>query len=142
MQIVKVKKLNDLAVIPTYADEGASGFDLYSTQYKSIRAGGSAIVSTGIAFEIPEGYEIQIRGRSGLAFNEDVIAHFGTIDASYRGEVKVKLFNLGPYRDLNVEIGDRIAQGVLAPVERAVFIQDSGLNETERGVNGFGSTGQ
>ena len=141
MQIVKVKKLNDLAVIPTYADSGASGFDLYSTQYKSIRAGGSAILSTGIAFEIPEGYEIQIRGRSGLAFNEGVIAHFGTIDASYRGEIKVKLFNLG-YRPIGIEIGDRIAQGVLAPVERAMFIQDSNLSETERGVNGFGSTGQ
>jgi len=140
MNLVRVKLLNDKAVMPTYADSGAAGFDFYAIKNLTIPVGGSGIVETGLALEIPVGYEVQARGRSGLAFKDDIIAHFGTIDESYRGEVKIKLWNLGnaPFRIIQ---GMRIAQGVLAPVERALFMEAFELGKTMRGVGGIGSTG-
>lgn len=141
MNLVRYTKLNDLAIVPTYADDGASGFDFYATNNLTIPVGGSGIVETGLAVEIPVRYEIQARGRSGMAFINDIVAHFGTIDESYRGEIKIKLWNLGnkPYP---IKVGQRVAQGVLAPVEKAIFLESFDLSKTVRGAGGIGSTGE
>lgn len=101
----------------------------------------SVVVDTGVAFEIPEGYEMQIRGRSGLAFKHNIEVHRGTIDSDYRGTVKVKLYNLGN-EPVVLRKGDRIAQGVIQPVVKAKFETVSELSETDRGTGGFGSTGR
>lgn len=138
---VRIKKLSDNAMIPTYADPGASGFDFYATESVIIHPCASASIGTGISVEIPAGYEIQVRGRSGLAFKHDVIAHFGTIDESYRGEIRVKLWNQGEV-PIHVQAGDRIAQGVLMPVEKAQFVLLTELTNTERGEGGFGHSGR
>ena len=100
------------------------------------------MVPTGLFFEIPEGYEVQIRPRSGLAANYGVtiLNTPGTIDSDYRGEIKVILINLGAV-DFTVNSGDRIAQMVIAPVTQADFKLADNLSETERGAGGFGSTG-
>lgn len=141
MNIVRFKRLSEKAIVPTYADPGSSGFDFYAISNQILPVGGSCIVGTGLALEIPVGYEIQARGRSGLAFNNDILAHFGTIDESYRGEVKIKLWNLGnkPYA---ITIGQRVAQGVLAPVDKAIFLEEFDLSRTVRGENGLGSSGE
>lgn len=139
--LVGIKILNGNAKIPTYADDGASGFDFYATHDLDIEPCCSGIVETGIAFEIPTGWEIQARGRSGLAFKHDIQAHFGTIDESFKGEVKIKLFNYGS-KALNIKIGDRVAQGVLAPVTKAHFHELESLSKSKRGDGGFGSTGR
>ncbi|WP_298983350.1 dUTP diphosphatase [uncultured Roseibium sp.] len=125
-----------------YAKEGDAGFDLRSSASLRIRAGGLLVVPTGVAFEIPEGYEIQIRGRSGLAFKHSIILIHspGTIDSGYRGEVKVLLKNEGS-KDMRIEAGDRIAQAVLSKVERAEIITTLSLAESLRGQSGFGSSG-
>ena len=139
---VGIKKLRKDAVIPTYADAGASGFDFYATNEITLMPGGCGAIGSGLAFEIPKGYEIQVRGRSGLAFkNQIVAAHFGTIDESYKGEVKILLFNFGnkPY---SINAGDKIAQCILAPVPKAVFEEVTELSTSERGANGFGSSGK
>ena len=100
------------------------------------------MVPTGLFFEIPEGYEVQIRPRSGLAAKNGVtvLNTPGTIDSDYRGEIKVILINLGA-ADFTINSGDRIAQMVVAPVTQAAFSITDSLSETERGAGGFGSTG-
>ncbi len=145
MESVKVllKKLNSNGFIPTYMTGGSSGLDLYSAEEKIIPPGRWEIVSTGIAVEIPQGYEGQIRSRSGLAKNYGVFVlnSPGTIDSDYRGEVKVILMNLGnePFR---VNIGDRIAQLVIAPIVHAEILEVENLSTTERNDGGFGHTGR
>lgn len=139
---VKAKKLNRDAKIPTYAEPGASGFDFYSTKELTITPGGYGIIGTGLAFEIPRGYEIQVRGRSGLAFKHQIVAaHFGTIDESYRGEVKILLFNFSN-DSYHISPGERVAQGILSPVTKADFKEVVELSKTERGEGGIGSTGR
>lgn len=186
---VKVKRLNGEAVIPQYAKPGDSGFDLVATEDVIIAPGEAALVSTGLAFEIPEGFELQVRPRSGVSLRTKLrVANTpGTIDSSYRGEVKVIIDNIAhldfeidrvnstePYElwpvmqnayhtidgsgdspqgnvlteetvpvwTYIIRKGDRIAQGVIAPVIRANLIETDGeLTETERGDGGFGSTG-
>lgn len=133
---------------PAYETAGAAGADLRASFPVSERAKGAtlapgarALIPTGLSMEIPEGFEVQIRPRSGLAFRHGLtIANApGTIDSDYRGEVKVLLINLG---DAPVAIahGDRVAQMVVAPVTRAAFAFGA-LGETARGAGGFGSTG-
>lgn len=139
--LLGIKKLYKDAVTPTYADPGASGFDFYSIEEGIIEPKSSAVIATGLAFEIPKGWEIQARGRSGLAFKNDVIAHFGTIDEGFKGELKIKLFNLGN-EPLAINVGDRIAQGVFAPVTKAVFYETNELSKSERGEGGFGHSGK
>jgi dUTP pyrophosphatase len=139
--LLGIKKLHKDAVLPTYADPGASGFDFYAINSIKIGPKCSGVVITGLAFEIPKNYEIQARGRSGLAFNSDVIAHFGTIDESFKGELKIKLFNLGD-KPLIINVGDRVAQGVFAPVVKADFYERNELSESQRGESGFGHTGK
>ena len=140
--IVNVKKLHERAIVPQYKTPGAAGFDIHALHGGSVQAGWRATVDTGLAFEIPPGFEIQIRPRSGLADRNGitVLNSPGTIDSDYRGEVKVMLINKG-FSRFNWESGERIAQGVLAPVTQAAFHVKSELSETERGSGGFGSTG-
>lgn len=128
---------------PEYKHEGDSGFDLAANEDIDIPAKGVALVSTGIRFGIPSGYEIQVRSRSGLAAKSSVFVlnSPGTVDASYTGEVKVILANFG-HNPFHVQKGDRIAQAVLAPVEKALFRLVNSLDiDTTRGEGGFGSTG-
>jgi dUTP pyrophosphatase len=129
--------------MPEYKHDGDSGFDLAANEDMDIPAKGVALVSTGVRFGIPNGYEIQVRSRSGLAAKSGVFVlnSPGTVDASYTGEVKVILANFG-HNSVHVQKGDRIAQAVLAPVEKAQFVVVDKLSEeTTRGEGGFGSTG-
>ncbi len=132
------------AVIPEYKTAGAAGADLCALLNESltIPAGKFAMVPTGLFFEIPEGYEVQVRPRSGLAAKNGVtvLNTPGTIDSDYRGEIKVILINLGD-ADFTINSGDRIAQMIVAPVTQANFSITDSLSETERGAGGFGSTG-
>ena len=132
------------AVVPEYKTSGAAGADVcaYLSEPLTISAGRSAMIPTGLYFEIPEGYEIQVRPRSGLAAKNGVkvLNTPGTIDSDYRGELRVILINLGT-QDFTVHNGDRIAQIIIAPVTQAVFLPAENLSETERGKDGFGSTG-
>lgn len=132
------------AFLPQYKTEGAAGADLcaYLEEPLVIKAGESVIVPTGLFFEIPSGYEVQIRPRSGLAAKNQitVLNTPGTIDSDYRGEIKVILINLGK-QDFVINNSDRIAQMVIAPVVQADFSIINELSSTKRGENGFGSTG-
>lgn len=132
------------AVVPEYKTSGAAGADVcaYLSEPLTISSGRSAMIPTGLYFEIPEGHEIQVRPRSGLAAKNGVtvLNTPGTIDSDYRGELRVILINLGTL-DFTVHNGDRIAQIIIAPVTQAVFLPAENLSETERGKDGFGSTG-
>lgn len=139
---LKIQKLNKDAIVPQYQSSGASGFDLHSIEDVDILSGGFVAVRTGLAFEIPVGYEIQVRPRSGLAFKSgiSVLNTPGTIDSDYRGEVMVILFNFSK-NIFSIKKGDRIAQAVLSQIFRANMVLSESLDDTERGNNGFGSTG-
>ncbi len=128
--------------LPAYASDGAAGMDVVAAETLTIRPGTRHAVATGFAMAIPAGYEVQVRPRSGLALKHGVtcLNTPGTIDSDYRGEVKVILANLGD-ESFEVKRGDRIAQLVPAPVQRAVFAEVDTLDDTARGVGGFGSTG-
>lgn len=139
---INIQRTNPLA--PCYTTEGAAGADLYANNDKPVCIGPSKaeIIPTGIRVEIPVGYEIQIRPRSGLAFKHGitVLNSPGTIDSDYRGEVKVILFNHGK-QSFSVKKGDRIAQIIVGTVVKAEFIDVESVNKTVRGEGGFGSTG-
>jgi dUTP pyrophosphatase len=128
--------------LPSYATDGAAGLDICTADAGVLQPGGRKIVATGFAVEVPEGYELQCRPRSGLAAKHGitVVNAPGTIDSDYRGEIMVILHNLGgaPFSFVR---GDRIAQLVLAPVTKAEPVEVEELSSTERGENGFGSTG-
>jgi dUTP pyrophosphatase len=130
--------------LPVYSSEGASGADVRANIEADvvIKPGESALVPTGLYFEIPEGYEIQVRPRSGLAFKNQVtvLNTPGTIDQDYRGELKVILINHGK-EPFTVTHGMRLAQLVVAPVVKARFVRCARVSDSERGDNGFGSTG-
>jgi dUTP pyrophosphatase len=140
---VKIKRLHDAAVIPQYAREGDAGFDLVAIQDTIIEPGETKIVPTGLAFELPPGYELQVRPRSGITVKSKLRVALGTVDSGFRGEVGVICDNISPEGTAPYFIasGDRIAQGIIAPVEQAVFAEVDELGETERGENGFGSSG-
>lgn len=128
--------------MPAYATTGAAGMDVVSAEDLDLAPGARHAVATGFAMAIPEGYEVQVRPRSGLALKHGItcLNTPGTIDSDYRGEVKVILANLGD-APFPVRRGDRIAQLVPAPVQRAIFVAVDGLDDTARGAGGFGSTG-
>ncbi|KTE04726.1 deoxyuridine 5'-triphosphate nucleotidohydrolase [Sphingopyxis sp. H115] len=128
--------------LPAYASDGAAGMDVVAAETLTIRPGTRHAVATGFAMAIPAGYEVQVRPRSGLALKHGItcLNTPGTIDSDYRGEVKVILANLGD-ENFEVKRGDRIAQLVPAPVQRAAFIEVAALDDTVRGAGGFGSTG-
>lgn len=129
--------------LPAYATEGAAGLDVVAAETIILEVGRRHAVATGFAIAIPEGYEIQVRPRSGLALKHGItcLNTPGTIDHDYRGEVKIILANLGS-EPFEVRRGQRIAQLVPAPVLRATFREVELLSETTRGVGGFGSTGR
>ena len=129
--------------MPSYATEGAAGMDVVAAEHVLIPPGARQAVATGFAIAIPEGYEVQVRPRSGLALKHGItcLNTPGTIDADYRGEVKVILANLGT-AVVELARGERIAQLVPAPVQRAAFVEVEELDETARGAGGFGSTGR
>jgi len=170
---VKIKRLHPDAVIPQYAKQGDAGFDLVAVEDIVVEPGATVKVPTGLAFEIPAGYELQIRPRSGITAKTKLRVQLGTVDAGYRGEVSVIVDNITCYEDLLevptmdeeyviygidgkydhcsekihfggsyiIRKGDRIAQGVIAPVNHATFTEVDNLGESERGEGGFGSTG-
>jgi dUTP pyrophosphatase len=129
--------------LPAYATDGAAGMDVVAAETLTLEPGARCAVATGFAMAIPDGYEVQVRPRSGLAikFGITCLNTPGTIDSDYRGEIKVILINLGqdPFA---INRGDRIAQLVPAPVQRAQFKLLDILPETARNVGGFGSTGR
>ena len=129
--------------LPAYATEGAAGLDLRADAAVTLQPGERALVPTGFAIAIPEGFEGQVRPRSGLALREGVtcLNSPGTIDSDYRGEVGVILVNLGQ-RPVTLARGDRIAQLVFARTERAEFHESATLPPTGRGEGGFGHTGR
>ena len=129
--------------LPAYATAHAAGMDVVAAESLTLAPGARHAVATGFAIAIPEGYEVQVRPRSGLALKHGItcLNTPGTIDADYRGEVKVILANLGD-KGFEVVRGERIAQLVPAPVVRARFVEAETLDETDRGGGGFGSTGR
>ncbi|MGB3739735.1 MAG: dUTP diphosphatase [Pontixanthobacter sp.] len=129
--------------LPGYASAGAAGMDVLAAEDTILAPGARHAVATGLSMAIPDGYEVQVRARSGLAFKHGISVPNapGTIDSDYRGELKVLLINHGA-EDFTVARGDRIAQLVLAPVVRAKWAQVDALDETQRGHGGFGSTGR
>ncbi len=130
--------------LPEYRTEGAAGADVSSASISPIviKPGKAAAIPTGLYPEIPSGYELQVRPRSGLALRSSVtvLNSPGTIDSDYRGEIQIILINHGD-KDFTVSYGDRIAQLVLSPAIKAEFVPVSSISETERGDSGFGSTG-
>ncbi|MBQ7160380.1 MAG: dUTP diphosphatase [Clostridia bacterium] len=142
---VRFKKLNDRAVVPTYGSPSSAGADLYSAEVNdvTIDPGNTALIHTGIACEIPEGYVGLIFARSGLATKRGLAPanKVGVIDSDYRGELMVSLYNQSP--DIQtVERRERIAQLAIVPYLRAEFEEADELSDTERGEGGFGSTGR
>ena len=140
-----IKKLNEEVIVPEYKTRGSSGMDLMANINSDIyiKPGEKAIIPTGIAVSIPVGYEIQIRPRSGLAAkkNISILNTPGTIDADYRGEIKIILINFGK-QEFKINPNDRIAQMVLCPVIKAELEVVDELQDTKRGRGGFGSTGK
>jgi len=138
---INVKKLHPEAIIPQYQTEGAAGMDLCALEPISIMPGRRALVRTGLAFAIPEGFEGQIRPRSGSALRHGltVLNSPGTVDSDYRGEIRVLLINVGQ-DPVAIKQGDRIAQIVFCPVAKAVLCPVDQLPDTKRGAGGFGST--
>ncbi|ARJ26092.1 deoxyuridine 5'-triphosphate nucleotidohydrolase (plasmid) [Bacillus mycoides] len=161
---VKIKRLKDVE-LPKYAREFDAGFDLVAAEDTIIYPEETTVVPTGLALEIPPGYELQVRPRSGISLNTDLSVILGTVDSSYRGEVGVITRNsrsligtmtdyvrtiddefnqvdgLHPEGTYIIRKGDRIAQGVIAPVVTAHFVEVDELSVSERGLGGFGSTG-
>ena len=164
---VNIKRLSPDAQIPQYAHASDACFDLVAAEDVVIEPGETALVKTGLAFEVPEGYEMQIRPRSGITLKTKLRVQLGTVDAGYRGEVGVIVDNISP---LNMEVpfdygpimvtgeiyrmngelpqfsyiirkGDRIAQAVIKPVEQAAFTEVAELDDSDRGAGGFGSSG-
>ena len=131
----------DLA-LPAYATAGAAGMDVVAAEALTLAPGARHAVATGFAIAIPDGFEVQVRPRSGLALKHGItcLNSPGTIDSDYRGEVKIILANLGD-APFAIVRGDRIAQLVPAAVQRATLNEVTSLDETERGMGGFGSTG-
>lgn len=142
---VPFKKLVPHAIMPLRASKKAAGYDVYSAEEsdKVVKPGKMVPISTGIAVAIPDGYELEVRPRSGLAFKHllTIINSPGTIDSDYRGEIKIGLVNHGA-EDVIIKPNDRIAQVLLKKVEEATFEEVEELESTERGAGGFGSTGK
>jgi dUTP pyrophosphatase len=140
--ILKVKRIHPDAILPKYAHEWDSGMDLCACGEDSLMPGESKLFGTGLQVEIPRGYEMQIRPKSGLAlkYRLTVLYSPGTVDSGYRGEVGVILINHGKRRYV-VKKGEKIAQGVISKVEAVLIEGVENLSGSSRGEGGFGSTG-
>ncbi|MFA7596189.1 MAG: dUTP diphosphatase [Novosphingobium sp.] len=141
---VKLRRLphGEGLALPGYATDGAAGMDVLAAEDVTLPSGGRHAVATGIAVAIPDGFEIQVRPRSGLALKHGISLPNtpGTIDSDYRGELKIIMINHGA-EEFAIRRGDRIAQLVLAPVVRAGWLEVEDLDQTARGAGGLGSTG-
>lgn len=142
---VQVKRLphGEGLALPAYATAGAAGMDVLAAEDVTLTPGMRHAVATGLSMAIPEGYEIQVRPRSGLAYKFGVTVPNtpGTIDSDYRGELKILMINHGA-EDFLVKRGERVAQLILAPVTQAAWQEVDTLDDTVRGAGGFGSTGR
>ena len=142
--VIKIKKLHPDTLIPRYMSEMAAGLDIQARPEQTVllQPGERCLIPTGIAIDIPSGYEVQVRPRSGLAIRHGVtlVNTPGTIDADYRGEIRVVLINHGQH-PFEIAPGDRIAQLVVAPVCQAILEEVDELSKTVRGSGGFGHTG-
>jgi dUTP pyrophosphatase len=139
---LKIKRIDNEAILPEYAHPGDSGMDLFSVEEKILESGQSTVIRTGIKIELPPGTEAQVRPRSGIALRHSVtvLNSPGTIDEQYRGEIKIILINHG--KDIfKIEKGMKIAQMVIMPVIRVTITEVNEISETKRGEGGFGSTG-
>ena len=141
---MKLKIISKSGVLPKYETEGAAGFDIraYLKNDFILKSGERALVPTGLFFQIPKGYEAQVRARSGLAIRNGIglVNGIGTVDSDYRGEIKVPLINWS-HEDFTIHNGDRIAQVVINKYEYVEFEITDKLSYTERGEGGFGHTG-
>ncbi|MFC1672298.1 dUTP diphosphatase [Planctomycetota bacterium] len=142
MTRIRIKKIRDSAVTPHYEHEGDAGMDLYSALDSTLGPGERRLIPTGIKAEVPRGYEMQIRPKSGLALKRGVtvLNTPGTVDAGYRGEVGVILFNTSD-EDVEIKAGEKVAQAVICKVETAIIEEVEELSETGRGAkeNGYSS---
>ena len=140
---ILVQRLDDEVPLPSYAHPGDAGADLTTTVDVRLEPGERAMVPTGIAVALPEGYVALVHPRSGLAarFGLSIVNAPGTVDAGYRGEIKVMLVNLDPRTPVELRRGDRIAQLVIQHVEHARFVAVERLPDSARGDGGYGSTG-
>lgn len=151
------KLVHPAAKLPTYAHPGDAGMDVYAVEDIELKPGNATLVSTGLAADIPTGYEIQVRPRSGLALKSNVTVWNapGTVDSNYRGIIGVIMMylppvesllltgmNIHPTEKVVIHKGDRIAQFVVAPVTRCEPVEVKEVSDTERGTGGFGSTGK
>ncbi|MFM1826416.1 MAG: hypothetical protein RLZZ37_1051 [Actinomycetota bacterium] len=141
---ILVSKLHPNAIIPTYAKPGDAGADLYAIEEKTLNPGERALIKTGIAIALPEGYVGLVHPRSGLALKNgiSVVNSPGTIDSGYRGEIGVVLINHDLNESFTVKVGDRIAQLVIQKFENAKFEIVNELPQSERASGGYGSTGK
>ena len=140
---IALRRLDPGLPPPSYAHPGDAGADLFTTVDVTLAPGERAMVPTGIAIALPEGYVALVHPRSGLAARHGVsiVNSPGTVDAGYRGEIKVMLVNLDPATSVTLSRGDRIAQLVVQRFETASFVEVDALPESERGAGGYGSTG-
>jgi dUTP pyrophosphatase len=140
---VLLQQLDPGLELPAYAHPGDAGADLYSTEGFELQPGERRLVGTGIAIALPTGYAAFVHPRSGLAAQHgiSIVNTPGTVDAGYRGEIKVCLINTDPRDPVSIARGDRIAQLVIQPVSVAAFVPVSALPDSARGVGGYGSTG-
>ena len=136
---VKFKKLIDYAIPFKYTREGDACMDMYSVEDTTIEPNSTEVISTGITLEIPTGFEGIVRGRSGLA-SKGIHVHIGTIESSYRGDIGIIITNT-TNKSFSINKGDRIAQFTVKPVNNILMEESEVLSETERGANGFGSSG-
>ena len=142
-QTVRVKKLRENAVLPSYGSDYAAGADLYACNAVTVEPGATEFVQTGLALEVPAGYAGLVYARSGLACKKGLAPanKVGVIDADYRGEIMVVLYNHSS-QAVEIEPGERVAQLVITPYLTAVFEETEELSDTVRGEGGFGSTGR
>lgn len=142
-QTVRVKKLRENAVLPSYGSDYAAGADLYACNAVTVEPGATEFVQTGLALEVPAGYAGLVYARSGLACKKGLAPanKVGVIDADYRGEIMVALYNHS-FQAVEIEPGERVAQLVITPYLTAVFEETEELSDTVRGEGGFGSTGR
>jgi dUTP pyrophosphatase len=138
-----VQRLDEGVPLPSYAHAGDAGADLVTAVDVRLAPGERAVVPTGIAIALPDGYAAFVHPRSGLAaqLGLGLVNAPGTVDAGYRGEIKLILVNLDPQQPITLARGDRVAQLVIQRVERAAFVEAAGLPDSDRGVGGHGSTG-
>ncbi|MFI6733042.1 dUTP diphosphatase [Nonomuraea sp. NPDC050451] len=141
---VLIQRLDAGLPMPSYAHAGDAGADLYAAEDVELLPGERAVVGTGVAIALPDGYAAFVHPRSGLAAKHGVtlVNAPGTVDAGYRGEIRVTLINTDAKEPFRLQRGDRVAQLVVQRVERAAFYEVEGLPGSVRGANGFGSTGR